>query len=316
MTTARIPSRFAPEPSSSLSWRQRYTALRPGGSTLLRRNVVGFALELPQFPLEFRLRGTDGEAPVVLTDTSSLRVSHSSPAAARAGVRPGMDLRKAQTLCPALGLLAREPTAETAMQRRIESWLGYLGLNARFETSAEQGADDGACALHVADVEPRQQALIVSRVRRDLRRLGFRASSFARAGATEGVFRTQTAPTSVSAGDDISLDLTLPWPAERPHALNLAVERLIDDLRFEAELRGREVDWIQLQCVSARGERFHHRHEVSAGLDGLARVGFELRRWRHTTVVPPISMLALRAGLTPGAFAAHGFIGYSSTGIQ
>lgn len=316
MTTARIPSRFAPEPSSSLSWRQRYTAMRPGGSTLPRRNVVEFALELPQFPLELRLRGTDGEAPVALSDASSLRVSHSSPAAARAGVRPGMDLRNVQTLCPELSLLAREPAAEATMQRRIEGWLGCLGLSARFETSPEQGADDGACVLHVADVEPRQQALVVSRVRRDLRRLGFRASSFARAGAVGGVSPAQSAPTSVTAGDEISLDLILPWPAERPHALNLAVERLIDDLRFEAELRGREVDWIQLQCVSARGERFHHRHEVSAGLDGLARVGCELRRWRHTTAVPPISMLALRAGLTPGAFAAHGIIGYSAAGIQ
>lgn len=311
MTQSRFPLYARLPAASSLAWRQGYTALRTGSLHIPPGGPVTFLMELPQFPLEVRVRGTDGTAPVALCDTPSDRISHTSPAAARRGVRPGMSFRNAAALCPGLQCLSRDPAAESAMQLRIQQWFLQLGFDVEFVTASP----DSPVGLRITASAEFQAETRLASLRRDFRRLGFRACSQTRQ-STRPPRSKGLGPVPTQPGDPLQLALTLPWAVDRPAALNVAVERLLDDLRFELEVSGRAARWIQVCCVSPRGERIHHRFEVEDAPDALALVARELRRWMHTGVIPPVAGLELRAGLAQGASADRGFVGYSNLGIQ
>ena len=311
MTQSRFPLYSNLAAPRALAWRQSYAALRNGSQRIPSGVPVTFVMDLPQFPLEVRVRGTDGSAPVVLCTAPSDKISHTSPAAARRGVRPGMSVRNATALCPGLQCLSRDLIAESAMQLRIQQWFLQLGLDVEF-VSAAPGTPVG---LRITAPAEFQAETRLASLRRDLRRLGFRACSQTRQGSLPARGKCLF-PVPAQPGDPLQLALALPWAVERPAALNVAVERLLDDLRFELEVSGRTARWVQVCCASARGERIHHRFEVEDAPDALALVARELRRWMHTDSIPPIAALELRAGLTPGASAAHRFVGYSNLGIQ
>lgn len=311
MTQSRFPlSARLPAPRA-LAWRQAYAALRNGNQRNPSTGPATFILELPQFPLEVRLRGTDGSAAVVLCAPGSDRISHSSPAAARRGVRPGMSFRRATALCPGLQSLTRDAIAEHAMQIRIQHWFMQLGLAVEFVTEAPEQP----VTLRVTAPATFLEETGLARLRRDLRRLGFRACSQSRQGMRQAR-NSGSCPAIAPQAEPLQMGLVLPWPIDRPAALNVAVERLLDDVRFELEVSGRAARWVQVCFVGPLGARIHHRFEVEAAPDALALVARELRRWMHTGSIPPIAAFELRAGLTPGASAAAGFVGYSSLGIQ
>ena len=311
MTQSRFPPKLRVPPSRALAWRQGYAALRSGTEQITAVNPASLVMELPQFPLEVRLRGTDGTAAVALCATATDTISHSSPAAARRGVRPGMGFRRASALCPELQCLSRDPAAEHAMQLQIQQWFLLSGLDVEFSSAGPAEP----VTLRVSAPAGLNEEAVLTRVRRDLRRLGFRACSQTRRSLRSARARGPT-PAAVHSTEPLQRGLSLPWAIQRPAAINIAVERLLDDLRFELEVSARSARWVQICCVGPRGERIHHRFEVENAPDPLALVARELRRWLHTGGVPPIVALELRAGAAPGASASGSFIGYSSLGIQ
>jgi protein ImuB len=85
------------------------------------------AVHLPDLPLEVFERALAVPLPLAISEAGRVeRVLHANPAAIAEGVRPGLGVAAARSLCPPLRVLPRRPAAEREALERLACWgLGF-----------------------------------------------------------------------------------------------------------------------------------------------------------------------------------------------
>lgn len=254
-------------------------------------------LDLAQFPLEVLLRGVADEGPVALCDEEGMLLTHTNGAAASHGVRPGMSLRAARTFCPDLVALVRNPAVE---QRALAELVDLLALGQHHAEPVPAESGSGVALRITGHLRPGQPDPALT-LKRELRTLGYRTAVLPalprRPGpaplGSAGHARVQD---SSVAASELRSRIVLPWAATRPREITVALQRLEGDLSLAMQMAGRDVRWVQISLISARGGQMHHGFEQAAQ-GGWKRGMSELRARLHREPGLEVAAVELRAGL-------------------